>query len=40
MRRILFNVINKTGLTNLYWDSNLKKNNAFKDRFDKPFEDN
>jgi len=39
MRIILFNVIKKTGLTNLYWDSNLKKNNAFKNRFDKPFED-
>lgn len=39
MRRVLFSVINKTGLTNFYWNSNLKKNGAFKNRFDKPFEE-
>jgi hypothetical protein len=28
----------KTGLTNFYWNSNLKKNGAFEKRFDKPYE--
>ena len=37
MRRILFNIFKKTGLTNFYWNSNLKKNNAYSKRFDKPF---
>jgi len=36
--RIRFiNLLSKTGLTNFYWDMNLKKNNAFEQRFDKPF---
>jgi len=39
MRRFLFSLISKTGLTNFYWNSNLKKNNAFSNRFDKPFEE-
>ncbi len=37
MRRVLFSVIRKMGLTNFYWNSNLKKNGVFKNRFDKPF---
>jgi hypothetical protein len=39
MRRFIFSLINKTGLTNFYWNSNLKRNNAFSKRFDKPFEE-
>jgi NAD(P)H-dependent FMN reductase len=38
-RIFLFRLISKTGLTNFYWDSNLKKNNAYINRFDKPFEE-
>ena len=36
-RIFIFKLISKTGLTNYYWDMNLKKNNAFEQRFDKPF---
>lgn len=39
MRIFMFNLIARTGLTNFYWNSNLKKNNAFRNRFDKPFEE-
>jgi hypothetical protein len=39
VRRFLFTLINKTGLTNFYWNSNLKANNAFDKRFDRPFEE-
>ena len=39
IRRFIFSLISKTGLTNFYWDSNLKRNNAFSKRFDKPFEE-
>ncbi len=39
VRRFLFGVFTKTGLTNFYWNSNLKKNGAFSKRFDKPFEE-
>ncbi len=39
MRRFLFSLISKTGLTNFYWNSNLKRNNAYCKRFDKPFEE-
>ncbi len=36
--RITFiNLLSKTGLTNFYWDMHLKKNNAYEQRFDKPF---
>lgn len=38
MRRFLFSLISKTGLTNFYWNSNLKRNNAFSKRYDKPFD--
>jgi len=39
MRRVIFSVFSKTGLTNFYWNSNLKKNGTFKNRFDRPFEE-
>ncbi len=38
MRRLIFELISKTGLTDFYWISNLKRNNAFSKRFDKPYE--
>lgn len=34
---LFFRIVAKTGLTNFYWDLQLKKNNAFKNRFDKPY---
>jgi multimeric flavodoxin WrbA len=37
LRVFFFKLISKTGLTNFYWNMNLKKNNAFEQRFDKPF---
>lgn len=37
IRIFLFSILNKTGLANFYWNTNLKKNNAFNKRFDKPF---
>lgn len=36
-RKFIYNTIGKTGITNFYWNSNLKKNNAFEKRFNKPF---
>lgn len=39
LRRNLFRFFAFTGLTNFYWNSNLKKNNAFEKRFDKPFKE-
>lgn len=36
-RRVLFEILCKTGLTNFYWDSNLKKYGAFDQRFDRPY---
>jgi hypothetical protein len=38
-RRAVFRLFAITGLTNFYWDTQLKKNNAFKKRFDKPYEE-
>jgi NAD(P)H-dependent FMN reductase len=38
IQRTLFAMMAKTGLTNFYWNSNLKKNGAFDKRFDKPYE--
>jgi hypothetical protein len=35
--QILFAIFSLTGLTNQYWDMNLKKNGAFEKRFDKPY---
>jgi len=37
MSRFGFNVLNRIGFTNIYWNSMLKKNKAYKNRFDKPF---
>jgi len=34
---ILFKLLSKLGLTNVYWNRTLKKNNAFKKRFDAPY---
>ena len=34
--RFWFKVFNKLGFTNFYWNSNLKKNNAYSKRFDRP----
>jgi len=36
-RVFLFRLLSKLGLSNFYWDSNLKKHNAFDKRFDMPF---
>jgi len=38
VRRTLFAMMAKTGLTNFYWNSNLKKNGAYEKRFDRPYE--
>ena len=38
-RIFIFRLFSRTGLTNFYWNSNLKKNNAFSNRFDRPFEE-
>lgn len=34
----IFKLLIKLGLTNFYWNNNLKKNGAFEKRFDRPFE--
>ncbi len=34
----MFNLLSKTGLTNFYWNSNLKKNGAYNKRFDRPYQ--
>jgi NAD(P)H-dependent FMN reductase len=38
-RRAVFRLLAITGLTNFYWNTQLKKNNAFEKRFDKPYEE-
>lgn len=38
LRIFMFKLLSSTGLTNYYWNSNLKKNKAYSRRFDKPFE--
>lgn len=35
--QLLFSLFSLTGLTNYYWDFNLKKNNAYDKRFAKPY---
>ena len=35
--QVLFSIFSRTGLTNLYWDTNLKKNGAYKKRFARPY---
>lgn len=37
LRKIVFETMSKTGITNFYWNSNLKKHDAFEKRFDTPF---
>lgn len=39
IKRMLFRFAGLFGITNFYWDLNLKKNGAFKKRFDRPFLD-
>ncbi|WP_296557871.1 NAD(P)H-dependent oxidoreductase [uncultured Acetobacterium sp.] len=34
---MVFSLLAKTGITNLYWDSNLKRNQAYEKRFDQPY---
>lgn len=34
---ILFNILSKTGLTNFFWNRQLKENNAYEKRFDRPY---
>ncbi len=36
-RRFFFTLMAKTGMSNFYWDSNLKKNGAFGRRFERPY---
>jgi hypothetical protein len=33
----IFRLLAPTGLINAYWDKQLKQNNAFAQRFDRPF---
>ena len=35
--QVMFKLLSKTSILNVYWDSSLKKNNAFEKRFDKPY---
>lgn len=35
--RLLFALLKPTGLTNMYWDMNLKQHGAYKRRFDAPY---
>lgn len=35
--KVLFTIVGWTGLTQFYWNMQLKKNNAFEKRFDKPY---
>jgi len=37
-RRMMFNLLKHTGLTNYYWNTHLKKNGAWEKRFDRPYE--
>lgn len=38
IRRMMFGIFSKIGLTNFYWNNNLKRNNAYIKRFNKPFD--
>lgn len=35
----IFKIINRTGITNMYWNQNLKENSAYEKRFDAPYAD-
>ena len=37
VRRLFFRFARLTGIANVYWNRQLKKNNAFEKRFDKPY---
>jgi hypothetical protein len=36
-RRLFYKFSRLTGMANIYWDRQLKENNAFEKRFDRPF---
>jgi len=36
-RQLMFTTLSKTGVTNLYWNNQLKKNNVYQDRFATPY---
>ena len=36
--QLLYSILSLTGLTNFYWDYNLKKNGAYEERFARPYE--
>ncbi len=36
-RRFIFKTLSLTGVTDFYWNMNLKKNNVYQKRFDKPY---
>ena len=36
--KLLFPLLKKIGLMDMYWNHNLRKNDAFQNRFDKPYE--
>ena len=38
MNQFFFSLFSLTGLTNIYWDYNLKKNKAFKNRYARPYQ--
>lgn len=38
LRIFMFKVFSLTGLTNIYWNNQLKKNKVYKERFAKPYE--
>lgn len=40
LRRFMFDLFSKTGLTNFYWNTNLKKHKAYEKRFDQPYAEN
>ena len=35
--QLIYSIVSLTGLTNYYWDFNLKKNSAYEKRFAKPY---
>jgi len=37
LRRFMYSMMSRIGIANFYWDSTLKKNNAYEHRFDKPY---
>ena len=39
-RKLLFRLLSFLGLTNMYWNSNLKKNGAYEKRFEAPYSKN